>query len=224
MFDAADGAHLHGWYFPATPTPPTDRAPALIWFHGNGETVHGLEPVFAVLRPPGIALITVDYRGYGLSTGALSEDGLYHDADATWQFASHHPAIDPERIAVYGRSLGASPALYLAEHHPVKAVVLDSPFSSARDMAALHYRLVPRPLIRLSLDNVRRAAQITAPLLIFHGEADRIAPARMTRAVATAGRAEKIVTFPGAGHNDVYVADLDRYRRELHMFLESAVR
>ncbi|MFQ6046789.1 MAG: hypothetical protein ACE5PT_10615, partial [Gemmatimonadales bacterium] len=72
---------------------------------------------------------------------------------------------DSTRIAVYGRSLGSAVALYLATHRPVRAVVLDSPFSSSRDMTEKHYPFLPAGLLRLRLDNVARAGRLKAPLL-----------------------------------------------------------
>ena len=75
----ADGARLHGWYLPPYPA-STQRAPALIWLHGEDETVSALGPTIRELRPPGMAVLVLDYRGSGASAGRPSEAGLYRDA------------------------------------------------------------------------------------------------------------------------------------------------
>ncbi len=221
----SDGVTLRGWYLPPNPAPtPPGGAPGLVWFYGNMETVGALGPILAALRPAGIGLLALDYRGYGQSGGTPTEPGLYHDADAAWGWLAARREIDSTRIAVYGRSLGAAVALYLATTQPVRAVVLDSPFSSGHDMADEHYAMIPKSLLRLELDNLGRARRLTAPLLVFHGDHDRVAPLWMGRAVAEAGRAEALVVLDGAGHNDTYAAGGHSYRDTLHTFLDRHLR
>ncbi|HEX9727693.1 MAG TPA: alpha/beta hydrolase [Gemmatimonadales bacterium] len=216
-----DGLALGGWYLPARNAPA--RAPALIWFYGNMETVASLAPIIRWLRHPDIALLIVDYRGYGENAGTATEPGLYRDGDAAWRYLAGRPDIDAARIAVYGRSLGSAVALHVAGRHPVAAVVLDSPFSSGRDMADLHYWFFPRFLLRHELDNVERAAALRIPLLVLHGTEDRIAPARMGRAVAAAGHGT-LVEIRGAGHNETYDLGAEAYRTGVHAFLDEALR
>jgi len=216
---AADGTTLRGWYVP----PDGDgTGPALLWFYGNAETVAYDAPVFRALLPERWGLLVLDYHGYGASDGEPSEAGLHLGADAAWDFLAAQPGVDPARIAVYGRSLGSVPALHLAVTRPVRAVALDSPFSSGREMARVHYWFVPPLLVRLELDNLARARRLGetgTPLLVFHGRGDVIAPVAMGRAVAEAGRGRLVEL--GGGHNETY-GDLAGYRRVLHAFLASA--
>ncbi len=217
---ADDGVLLRGWYLPPDPAPPGGApAPGLIWFYGNMETVAGIAPVLREFRPPGIALLVLDYRGYGRSEGIPSEEGAYRDAKAAWELLARRPDVDSTRIVLYGRSIGSAVALYLATEHVVRAVVLDSPFSTGADMARQHYRFLPINLMRLSLDNLERAERLTAPLLVFHGSEDFIAPVEMGEAVARAGRAEEFIVVEGAGHNDTYLLGGDAYRARMHAFL-----
>lgn len=214
----SDGLTLFGWLLHADP-PPAGPAPALIWFYGNFETIYDLAPVLQWLRPPGVAVLIADYRGYGGSPGRPSERGLYLDAEAAWDFLRSRPEIDARRIAVYGRSIGSAAALYLATERPVCAVVLDSPFTSARAMARRHYPFIPTAIVRLGLNNLDRARRLTAPLLVFHGSRDRVAPAPMGAEVAQAGRAESFIVIEGADHNDLYGQAGETYRMALHAFL-----
>jgi fermentation-respiration switch protein FrsA (DUF1100 family) len=170
-----------------------------------------------------MALLAIDYRGYGESEGAATEAGLYQDGEAGWAFLADLPDVDPNRIAVYGRSLGGAVAIHLGLHRPVRAVVLDSPFSNAADMARHHYWFLPPGLVRLKLDNVTGAGRLRVPLLVVHGTDDRVAPVEMGRAVATAGRG-RLIELPGAGHNDTYDLGGAAYRDSMAAFLRTALQ
>ena len=215
-----DGITLRGWYLqPSPPVPDSERAPGLIWFYGNYETVGVLAPLIEQLRPVSTAVLILDYRGYGTSDGKPTEKGLYLDAEAAWTYLSSREEVDADRISVYGRSLGSVLALFLSESKPVRSVVLDSPFTSARDMAKVHYWYVPRFMLRLKLDNLSRARQLNAPLLVLHGSEDDIAPMWMGKAIAEAAHDATLVVYDGAGHNDIYDVAGARYREALHGFL-----
>jgi len=222
---AADSVKLRGWYLPPNPPPePPEKAPALIWFYGNMETVGWIAPLLIEFRPPAMGMLILDYHGYGTSGGKGSEKGAYMDAEAAWDFLTGLPEIDSTRIGVYGRSIGSVVALYLATNRPVRAVALDSPLSNAKEMGRRHYRFLPTSIGRLSLDNLGRAAKLTAPLIVFHGTDDYIAPVDMGRRVAEAGRAEEFVEFAGAGHNTIYEVGGDRYLSRFHAFLDKHLR
>jgi dipeptidyl aminopeptidase/acylaminoacyl peptidase len=216
-----DGVTLRGWYLHPSPPPPDgQQAPGLLWFYGNMETVGALAPLVRELRPPGTAVVMLDYRGYGTSDGRPTEPGLYLDAEAAWEYLAAREEVDSTRISVYGRSLGSASALSLTENHPVRSVILDSPYTNARDMTAKHYWYMPRFLLRLRLDNLTRARALRVPLLVFHGADDDIVPVWMGQAVAEAAADGKLVTFEGAGHNDIYDVAGSRYREEMLAFLQ----
>lgn len=222
---ATDGVALHGWYLPPKPAPPSGAsAPGLIWFYGNMETIADIAPVLRAFRPPGIGLVVLDYRGYGESEGSATETGVYLDAEAAWSYLSHRTEIDSTRIAVYGRSIGSAVALHLATARPIRALVLESAFSSGQAMARQHYAFFPSWLVSLELDNVERARQLTIPLLSIHGSDDWIAPIEMGRAVAAAGDAEEFYVIEGAGHNDTYAMGGEAYRKRVHRFLQEHLR
>ena len=220
-----DSVQLRGWYLPPSP-PPDDstQAPAVIWFYGNMETVEGIAPYLLRFRPPGMGLLVLDYRGYGTSDGNATERGVYLDAEAAWDYLTSLPEIDATRIGVYGRSIGSAVALHLATERPVRALVLDSPLSNAREMGRRHYRFMPTFLARLELDNLGRAERLSIPLLVFHGTEDWITPIDMGRRVAELGRAEEFVEIPGAGHNDTHFVGGDAYVTRFHEFLEMHLR
>ena len=126
----------------------------------------------------------------------------------------------PGRIYVYGRSLGSAVAIYTAAHHPVAGLIVESPFTSAADMARRHYALVPRLLLRLSLDNASTITQVRCPILLFHGTADRLVPTAMGMRVAAAAPGPvEVVLIQNAGHNDTYDVGGDQYREKVWAFV-----
>src|SRR6059036_4018093 len=222
---SADGTKLVGWYLRAVdlhrPSPPS---PALLWFYGNGETVAAIWPVVREFQPPGTAVLVLDYPGYGGSGGRATEGALYAAAAAAYAALTARPDVDPQRIYVYGRSLGSAVATYTAAHHPVAGLILESPFTNAAAMAKYHYGLLPRFLLRLSLDNVANVRRVSCPILLFHGDADRLVPTAMGMAVAAAATGPvEVVLIHGAGHNDTYDVGGRSYRDKMWQFIGRTV-
>jgi fermentation-respiration switch protein FrsA (DUF1100 family) len=217
-----DGTPLAGWYLPAAHgTGGGEKVAALLWFYGNGENIAAIWPVLRDFRPPGVALLVVDYPGYGASGGRASEDGLYEAADLAYQSLVDRPEVDRARIFVYGRSLGSAVATNLASTRSVAGLVLESPFTSARDMSRRHYALFPTFILRLRLDNLAALPRVRCPVLVFHGTADRLVPPEMGRRVAAAAPGpSELVLIEGAGHNDTYDLGGRAYRDKLWAFIK----
>jgi uncharacterized protein len=216
-----DGTKLAGWYIPPFPRPSPPFA-ALLWFYGNGETIAAIWPVLREFRPPRAALLVVDYPGYGASEGRSTEPAIYEAADLAYTALAARPGVDPARVRVYGRSLGTAAAIHVAATHPVAGLVLESPFTNARDMARRHYAPFPRVLVRIKLDNLATITQVRCPVLVLHGTHDRLVPLEMGKrvAAATSGRVE-LVLIDGAGHNDTYDMGGLAYRDKVWAFLAS---
>ena len=223
---SGDGTKLVGWYLaPNLPQPPpTSRtsppSPALLWFYGNGENIAAIWPLVRAFQPPGTAVLVLDYPGYGGSGGRATESALYAAADAAYAALATRPDVDPRRIYVYGRSLGSAPATYTAAHRPVAGLILESPFTNAAAMAKHHYGLLPRFLLHLSLDNIANVRRVHCPILLFHGDADRLVPTAMGMAVAAAAAGPvEVVLIHGAGHNDTYDRGGREYRDKVWAFV-----
>ena len=214
-----DGTRLVGWYL-AAQGGAGRRTPALLWFYGNGENIAAIWPIIRGFRPPQAAVLVLDYPGYGASEGTATEAGIYEAADLAYDALRGRPDVDPKRIYVYGRSLGSAAATHVASTREVAGLILESPFTSAKGMAARHYRFVPRGLVRLRLDNIGRMPSIRCPTLIFHGTADMLAPMRMGQDVAAAaGGPVEFVMIEGAGHNDTYDLGGKAYRDKMASFV-----
>lgn len=215
-----DGTRLVGWYLPPTHDRQGASAPGLLWFYGNGETIGAIWPVIRDFRPPGAALLVLDYPGYGASGGRASEAGIYEAGARAYQALASRPGVDPERIYLYGRSLGSAVATRIAADHPVAGLILESPFTSARDMAARSYRIFPLFLVRLQLDNLATIRRVRCPVLVFHGTADMLVPMDMGRRVAAAAPGPvEFVMIEGAGHNETYDVGGKAYRDKLAQFV-----
>jgi pimeloyl-ACP methyl ester carboxylesterase len=139
-----DGQRLHAWWIPARMGPPLGH---VLHFHGNaGNISHRLREASA-LTGAGFDVLLLDYRGYGRSTGRPDEEGLYLDARAARAAVVARENVDPSRFFYVGESLGGAVALALALEHPPRGLVLQSTFTGIRDMARLHYAVVPRFLV-----------------------------------------------------------------------------
>src|SRR5438876_7563868 len=222
-----DGTRLVGWFLkPVVPQPPptSPTSPSLLWFYGNGETIAAIWPIVREFQPPGTAVLVLDYPGYGGSGGRATEGALYAAADAAYAALTARPDVDPRRIYVYGRSLGSAVATYTAAHHPVAGLILESPFTNAAAMAKYHYGLLPRFLLRLSLDNLANVRRVRCPILLFHGDVDRLVPTAMGMAVAAAAVGPvEVVLIHGAGHNDTYDIGGRSYRDKMWRFIGRTV-
>ena len=144
-------------------SPPQEGKPVHLYFHGNGGSLrHRLER-FRALTADGSGLVALSYRGYGGSSGHPTEDGLITDADTAYDFATAR--YPPERIVLWGESLGTGVAVALAADKPVGRVILQSPFTSTADIAAARYWYVPvRLLMKDQFRSDLRIAKVTAPV------------------------------------------------------------
>jgi uncharacterized protein len=216
-----DGTRLAGWYIPPFPR-PSPPFPALLWFYGNGETIAAIWPVLREFRPPRTALLVVDYPGYGSSEGCSNEPALYEAADLAYTALTTRPGVDPARVRVYGRSMGTVAATRVAATRPVAGLVLESPFTNAREMARRHYAPFPRFLIRLQLDNLDAITRVRCPVLVLHGTHDRLVPLEMGKRVAEAAAGPvEFALIEGAGHNETYDVGGIAYRDKVWAFLAS---
>src|SRR5476651_1573628 len=169
-FQSDDGEKLIAWYVSAQA-----GKKLVIYFQGNAGGLDLRADRFKWLTANGTGLLALRYRGYGGSTGKPTENGLIRDARAAYDFASARTTAN--RIVVFGESLGTAVAVALAAERPVAGVILDAPFTSAADVGAAAYRFAPvRWLMKDSWHSDERIGRVKAPLLVLHGEQDRIVP------------------------------------------------
>lgn len=207
-FEAGDGTRLHGWFFPMP-----GKTPTILFCHGNaGNISHRIENV-KLLVDYGLQVFIYDYRGYGRSGGKPSEAGLYQDGLAAYDGLVERKKISPDRIIPFGRSLGAAVAMEIATRRDVRSLIIESAFTSTKDMAKTMFLFqLLSPFLPPHYNNLRKIKGITVPKLIIHGETDEIVPFSMgQRLYQTAGVPKYFLPIHGAGHNDTYFVGGKRY-------------
>ncbi len=203
-FRADDGERLHGWWVPAS-------APIVghvLLCHGNAGNIGDRVPHLALLSAAGFDVLAFDSRGYGRSSGRPGEHGTHRDARAARDALGRQDGVDAARVLYLGESLGGAVALALALERPPAGLILQSAFTSVRDMARRHYPFLPHGLVPDAYPNLRRIARLQAPLLVLHGARDDIVPLMHGEELYEAApEPKRIQVFPDAGHNDLIGPD-----------------
>jgi fermentation-respiration switch protein FrsA (DUF1100 family) len=215
FLETEDGVRIHGFWLPA---PGATRA--MLFLHGNaGNASHRL-PNAARLVALGANVLLLDYRGYGLSEGEPSETGVYKDARAGWTHLVSQRGLAPERIVVFGRSLGGAVAIDLVRDRPLAGLIVESTFTNLADMAGGMLPLAS-PFVRGRFDSASKIRRLRAPVLFFHGDRDEIVPFRLGRALFEAAPEPKAFeTIRGAGHNDTVEVGGRPYFERIRRFLD----
>jgi uncharacterized protein len=212
----SDGEQLSAWSLPH----PAPRA-LILYFHGNGGNLSMWAPILVNIQRQGYAVLAVDYRGYGESTGTPSEQGLYKDVESALDWMGTIPADRAVPVLYWGRSLGATMAAYAAAVRPPDALILESGFPSARAL------LRGSPVLALlgmfssyrfpTTDLLKR---VQRPTLVIHGDADRVVPFRLGRALYEGiGGPKEFLTIRGGDHNDLLPRDPDAYWNAIERFM-----
>lgn len=215
----SDQVRLHGWFVKSNINRGT-----VLFFHGNaGNISHRLESL-RIFNHLGLSTLIIDYRGYGQSEGKISEQGIYLDARAAWKYLTENQGINPQRIIVFGRSLGGAVAANLAAKYRPAGLILESVFTSVPDMAASMYPVFPvRPLCRFQF-NARQSLQgVTAPVLIVHSPDDEIIPYANGRKLFASANEPKTFLELRGGHNDGFVATGPAYYEGLNDFISAGL-
>jgi abhydrolase domain-containing protein 17 len=194
--------------------PNPQAAYTLLYIHGNAEDLGDVRPVLDRLHDWGFSLFAYDYRGYGTSDGQPGEKSAYQDAEAAYAYLTQQLKVPPDRIVVYGRSVGGGSAVELATRHPLAGLILESTFTSTFRVVA------PIPLLPFDkFDNLDKIPQVRCPVLVMHGQADSVIPFQHGQKLYDAAPNPKLhLWVEGAGHNNFAAIAGDRYRATLIAF------
>lgn len=193
---AGDGVALSAWWIPS----PRSRG-ALIFAHGNAGNMGDRVDKLRLFRALGLSALAFDYRGYGQSEGSPSEEGTARDMDAAVAWVRDTKGVPLERTIFYGESLGGAVAIAAAAREHPGALVVESTFTSIRDLARRHYPFVPGWLVRIGYDSRSRIATLACPKLILHGPRDTIVPFAMGEELFRAALAPKYFASLTGDHN-----------------------
>ena len=220
-FPATDGTRLFGWYVESSGSPAV-----LLWCHGNAGNIINRLDNLRELYHLGLSVFLFDYRGYGRSQGRPSEEGLYQDALGSYAYVTQARRIRPERIVLFGRSLGAAVAGEVASKRPVAGLILESSFPSVEALARFHYFGLPvHWLIGARFNLADKLKHVSVPILVIHGDQDEIVPIHLGRQVFEAAKDPKaFYVVPGADHNNLYLVGGRAYFQRLKRIVEEVVR
>lgn len=196
---APDGARLVLWRIAPQPGRPT-----ILYFLGNAGGLATRADRFRRYLATGLGLTMMSYRGYSGSTGSPSEANNVADAVLSYDMLIREN-LKPADIFLYGESLGSGVAVQLATVREVGGVILDAPYSSMVDMAALTYPFLPvRPLLADRYESNLHIAKVSAPVLVLHGGEDELIPVAMGRRLhAVANEPKELIVFPKGRHTDL---------------------
>lgn len=193
---------ITGWYWP----PKSDNGTVVVYFHGNGATLSGGIAKINVYREAGYGVLWAEYRGYAGNGGAPSEGALISDAKRYMNWLIQDKNIEPDRMVLFGESLGTGIAVQMATQYPVRAVILESAYTSTVDVAQQTYWMFPvKSLMKDQYRSIDHIKNVKAPILFIHAESDQVIPVKIGREIYEATNApKKFIPIKGASHNNLY--------------------
>jgi fermentation-respiration switch protein FrsA (DUF1100 family) len=186
----------------------------ILYSHGNAEDLGDIRGTLARYRERGFSIIAYDYRGYGTSPGRPSEEAACADIGAVYDHLVRQVRVPPERIIVYGRSLGGGPSVDLAARRPVAGLVLESSFVSI-------FRVMVRvPIFPFDkFENLRKVGKVACPIFVIHGTRDEIVPFWHGETLYRQAREPKLrLWVDGADHDNLVQVAGEEYWRGLARF------
>ena len=200
-FKSAPNITLHGWFI------NKGSEQTILWLHGNGGNIsHRLYSLQNLYDNTKYNIFIFDYRGYGKSDGNVSESVSYQDSFSAIEFLNTNYSIPINQLILFGRSLGASIACEIATKITPLALLLESAFTSIRDMTKFKFPFLPgiEYLISDKFNTYDKLNQINCPILFVHGDLDKTIPIKMGVALYEKYQNTKLfIKAKGAGHNNI---------------------
>ena len=208
-FKTADRLLLHGWFIPAPNAKFT-----VLYCHGNGGNMMYFLNTVNFLNKLGLNCFIFDYRGYGESQGAPSENGTYLDARAAYRWLTKKKNVEPQQIILFGWSLGGSIAAYLATKVKSAGLVIESAFTSYRDIGRVFYPYMPvKWFARFNYPTIDYVRKVTCPLLVIHSRNDEIIPFEFGLNIYDAANEPKKFAEIFGRHNDGLLVSGETYKK-----------
>ncbi|MBI5056423.1 MAG: alpha/beta hydrolase [Nitrospirae bacterium] len=208
-----DGVQIAGWFIPAAKPRAT-----ILFSHGNGGNIsHRLEKI-SMFNYLNLNVLIFDYRGYGMSKGRPSEEGLYLDEEAMYDYLVNKKGSIPQEIIAYGESLGGAVAIDLAGKHELGGLIIEGTFTSIRDMAKKFFPFVPPSVIKSRYDSLGKIKNISIPKLIFHSVDDDIVPFEQGKKLFDEASGPKEFVQLQGGHNDAFLVSQELFMGKIDSF------
>lgn len=215
-FKSSDGLTINGWFI------PSDKAKyTILFFHGNAGNLNGRIERINLLSKLNENLFIIDYRGYGKSEGVPFEQGVYKDARAAYDYLLNERKIKPERILIYGASMGGAVAVDLASRVKTAGVILEGTFSRGKDMAQKLYPYVPFYIFSNIFDSLSKIKKVHVPKLFIHSAQDEIVPLQLGKKLYDSASWPKQFVQIQGNHNDAFLNSSGEYLTTLKKFIDS---
>jgi len=215
---------MHGWWIKAD----QPDAKVLLYLHGNGINIGANVAHTHRFYQLGFSVLLIDYRGYGLSEGSFPHEmAVYQDAATAWQYLTQEQQIPPQKIFIYGHSLGGAIAIDLAVKQPQAAgLIVESSFTSIREVISARnlFSIFPIDVILTQrFESIKKVSQLQMPVLFIHGKNDSTVPAFMSQKLYNAAPEPKqLILIPGAEHNNAAVVAGNKYLQWVQSFVKKA--
>ncbi len=217
FFPAIDGKKLHGWFFQGT-GPQT-----IVVNHGKTGNITDLERLILLLIETGASVFIYDYRGFGRSEGSPSIKVICEDGLAAYKWLVETKKVAPANIVAYGESLGGGVACYLAENTEIGGLILQSVFSSLRQISIENVpslRFYPEFLYPTFLKNSEAVSRFSKPVLLLHGALDDdIHIAHSHKLAAAANDPKEFVILPNTLHDEISEHDSELFVQTVRSYL-----
>lgn len=213
-----DSVKIHAWFVPGDSATCT-----LVIAHGNAGNISHRYLLLRSLQRHGFNVLMFDYRGYGRSDGSPSEEGIYKDGRAAFDFAVSLPEVRRDRLFLWGTSLGGAVAVDVATQRQAAGLILESTFSSAADVARAAYPFLPvQFFMHTKFNSIEKIRTLNIPILVIHGSQDSIVPLSLGRKLFHAAHEPKdFYEIPQADHNDTFFIGGEEYFSRIKSFVSS---
>lgn len=203
-----DGIEIRGWK-----SPLDEVGPVFIYSCGNAGSLADRDDLLRMFVRSGGQVVAYNYRGTGTSEGSPSEQGVYNDAQAVYDYVRDQLGVAEDRIVLWGHSLGGAVATELALRRPCRGLILEATFRSAKIMAGRMMPILPLSwLMTYRLDNEGAVPRLDVPIFFIHGTEDRVVPIDDSIALHQLARQPfDLWQIAGAGHNDNYIVAGDEF-------------
>lgn len=217
--ETADGVRLSGWWVPAEMPRGT-----VLFCHGNGGNIAGCLDTLLIINRLGLNAFIFDYRGYGYSDGSPTEKGTYLDAEAAWYYLVMKRRITPQQIIIWGRSLGGAIAARTAAKHPAGIVIVESSFTSLKDLVDYRFSWVPSWLLaNYAYDTRYYLEQVDVPVLVIHSPDDEIIPFQHGKNLYDSIKGPKAFLEIKGSHNRGFIDSMAVYESSISDFIDRSL-
>jgi pimeloyl-ACP methyl ester carboxylesterase len=214
----ASFGNIEAWFLPPEPINKIEPSPAVIFAHGNGELIDFWPDELSRFNHFGIGVMLLEYPGYGRSEGTPSQKSITETFNNAYDILIERKDVDPNKIVLFGRSLGGGALCTLAAMRPSAVLILMSTFTSARSFARKYF--APGFLVRDPFDILAVVRNYTKPVLLIHGKFDEVIPYSHGMALYKSAPHATMITYE-SGHNDC-PPDWEIFWKDLEAFLTAA--